>query len=285
MLSASDFDWVSQLVKKSCGISLQADKIYLAELRLSTLASKEGFRSPGTLVKHLTHTSDPSLQRKVVDVMTTNETSFFRDLKPFEFLRKELIPQFLKRRPGKQLNIWSAACATGQEPYSIALLLQEHFPELFSEWQVNLLATDLSFTCLEIARRGVYNQFHVNRGLPVTYLVRYFEQHGEAWHLKPQIRQRVRFEELNLLDPWNALPPMDIIFMSNVLMYFELETKKNLLQRVRAQLKPDGVLFMGGSENPFGLEPAFVRMSSQDNANCYALADTGIYSVYAKKGE
>lgn len=271
-LQTSEFEYVRRLIRDQCGIWLNEGQEYLVDLRLTTLAVQEGLASPQALIQQLVKHSEPALIRKVVDAMTTNETSFFRDLKPFEFLRKELLPQLsLRRSPLRELKIWSAACSTGQEPYSIAMLLHEHFPTLIQHWRIELLASDISFTCLEVARSGIYNQFHVNRGLPVNYLLRYFEKQGAAWHLTPRIRDSVRFLEMNLLGSWQELPQMDIIFLSNVLMYFSPETKRQILKRVRHQLKPDGYLFLGGSENPFHIDSAFERMDSAENANCYRL--------------
>lgn len=270
MLNQNDFQFICQLIRSESGIELDTGKEYLVDLRLSELSHTEGYRSAKTMVQNLMQTPNSSLRRKIVDALTTNETSFFRDFKPFEYLRKEVIPH-LTQRPDKTINIWSAACSTGQEPYSIAMILQQFFPHLLEEFQVNILATDISFNCLEFAQKALYSQFQVNRGLPAAYLVRYFEQQGQEWQLKSSIRNLVNFREFNLIGPWQGLATMDIIFMSNVMMYFSTETKRMLFERIRSQLKPDGYLFLGGSENPFGLNAHFTRVDSVDNANCYRL--------------
>lgn len=270
MLNQNDFQFIYQLIRSECGIELDTGKEYLVDLRLSELAHAEGFGSVKKLIQSLMQTQSASLTRKTVDALTTNETSFFRDFKPFEYLRKEVIP-YLSQRPNKTINIWSAACSTGQEPYSIAMILQQYFPHLLTEFQVNILATDISFNCLKIAQNGLYSQFQVNRGLPAAYLVRHFEQQGQDWQLKANIRELVKFREFNLIGPWNGLETMDVIFMSNVLMYFSSETKRMLFDRIHSLLKPDGYLFLGGSENPFSLNQHFVRVDSADNANCYRL--------------
>lgn len=269
-LSTQDFHYICNLILDRSAIVLGAEKEYLVDLRLGILADQEGFPSISALVKQLTQTGDAGLSKKVVDALTTNETLFFRDFRPFEYLKSELLPQLIEsRRHSKSLRIWSAACSTGQEPYSIAMIIDKHFPEL-KNWQVEILATDLSFTCLEYARKASYNQFEVNRGLPASYLVSCFDKSGDRWELKPQIRQRVQFRELNLIDPWQ-MPPMDMIFLRNVLIYFSPETKRTILSKIKTSLKTDSVLFLGGSETTLHLDPNYHRIDSKYNVNCYTL--------------
>lgn len=274
-INLTEFDYIREVVKSKSAIILDDGKEYLVELRLGILASNEGFASLNNLIAHLYQTSDATLMKKVVDAMTINETFFFRDLKPFDFLHKHILPALAQSRAEtKELNIWSAACSTGQEPYSIAMILHKHFPELARDWQSRIFASDLSHTCLDYARKGHYNQFEVNRGLPVTYLVRYFNQQESRWHLVPEIKNAVRFSEFNLLDNWSKLPKMDVIFLNNVLIYFNLETKKQIFEKIRKQLNPDGYLFLGSSETTFKIAPYFERINSAENVNCYQLAQS-----------
>jgi chemotaxis protein methyltransferase CheR len=208
------------------------------------------------------------LQRKIVEAMTTNETSFFRDFHPFEALRKSILPELItKRASSRELNFWSAACSSGQEPYSLALLLQENFPSL-TGWSVRIIATELSAEMLVRAREGRYSQLEVNRGLPASLLVKYFQQHGSDWQIREDVRRKVEFQFLNLADPWPLLPPMDVVLMRNVLIYFGLDTKKKILGRVRQLLKLDGFLFLGGAETTFNLDDTFER-AQFDRTICY----------------
>ena len=190
----------------------------------------------------------------------TTETSFFRDQHPFEALRKVVLADLIgRRRDGCRLHIWCAASSTGQEPYSLALLLREHFPEL-DGWKVFLLASDLSQAVLARAREGRYKQIEVNRGLPAALLVKYFEQHGTDWQLKPAIRAMVDFQEINLAQPWPALPRMDLVLLRNVMIYFDVATKKTILGRLARLLRPDGYLLLGGAETTFNLDDSFRRV-------------------------
>ncbi|MGE3727229.1 MAG: protein-glutamate O-methyltransferase CheR [Candidatus Sericytochromatia bacterium] len=272
-ISQVEFDFICQLLKTECAIALDAGKEYLVELRIGILAENEGFPSARILIQHLAQTKEPLLVKKVVDAMTTNETLFFRDFKPFEMLQKEILPLLFQRSSdSKELNIWSAACSMGQEPYSIAMILDQFFTQHRSGWKIFLQATDISFTCLNYAKNAVYNQFEVNRGLPVSLLVRYFEQENDRWKLKPVIKDQVQFQELNLIEPWPTyMPKMDIIFLRNVLIYFDLATKKKILQKVRQQLKPDGYLFLGNAETTLLIDDSFTRINSTYNVNCYQL--------------
>jgi chemotaxis protein methyltransferase CheR len=197
------------------------------------------------------------LDRKVVDAMMTNETMFFRDAGFFDALKKSVLPQIIARRSAeKRLNLWCAACSTGQEPYSIVMLLLEHFPEI-RDWTVRFLATDISADVLARAREGRYNQLEVNRGLPVQLLVKYFRKEGTGWVVRENVQKMIDFRELNLTRPWPTLSEMDIVFLRNVLIYFEVETKKTVLGRVRRLLRPDGYLFVGGAETTINLDSSF----------------------------
>ncbi len=269
-LSAIDFQFLSTLVRQRAAIVLEPEKQYLLEARLAPLARAEGFGSLAALVARLRAQPQNGLHRKVVEAMTTNETSFFRDLYPFEALRQVVLPEVLRRRQASRcLQIWCAACASGQEPYSVAMTLSEHLP-LLSGWDVRVLATDLSSDMVARSRAGRYGQLEVNRGLPAELLVRYFEKQGLEWQVKPGIQRLCEFRELNLIEPWGPLPRMDVVFLRNVLIYFDVETKRQVLERVRQCLQPWGYLFLGGAETTINLGEAFERIPF-DKAGCYRL--------------
>lgn len=272
MLNGQDFDYICTLVRQRAAIVLDVDKTYLVESRLMPVARQAGLVSLQQLVAKLKAQSAKELQRQVVEALTTNETSFFRDVSPFEALKTHLLPALAaKLSPAQTLTIWCAACSSGQEPYSIAILLREHFPQL-ANGRVKIIATDLSTHILERARQGRYSQFEVNRGLPAMLLMKYFERQGLEWRVKQDIRSMVEFRPLNLLESWSVLPPMDIIFLRNVLIYFDVETKKTMLTKVRRQLKSNGYLFLGAAETVINLDDNFATVSV-DKARCYRVSN------------
>jgi chemotaxis protein methyltransferase CheR len=257
-MTPDDFTYISRLVKERSGIVLEAGKEYLVDARLTPVARACELASVSALVERLRAGAD-GLAARVVAAMTTNETSFFRDVHPFETLRTAVLPELIKRRSAeRRLSVWCAACATGQEPVSFALLVREHFPEL-TGWRVDLLATDLSPDVLDRARSGVYSLLEVNRGLPATLLVKYFRQQGVNWTLREDVLRTVEFRELNLTRPWPVLPRMDLVFLRNVLIYFDAETKKEILGRVARVLRPDGYLILGGAETTLNLDDSYRR--------------------------
>jgi len=262
-MTEQDFDFIRKVLQERSAITLEPGKEYLVETRLAPLVRQLKLNSIGELVDQLrSHTANGpvGLHARVVEAMVTTETSFFRDHQPFEALRKFVIPDLIKRRrPERRLNIWCAACSTGQEPYSVALLVREYFPEL-ADWHVSILASDLSRDVLERARLGNYNQIEVNRGLPATLLIKHFTQHGTHWQLNLDVRAMVRFQEFNLAQPWPTLPRMDLVLMRNVLIYFDVATKKTILGRLGRLLRPDGYLLLGGAETTFNLDDSFRRV-------------------------
>lgn len=258
-IAAADFDFVSTLVRTESAIVLEAGKEYLVESRLNPVAEEEGFTSLAALVTELRRLGSEKLRRRVVEALTTNETSFFRDLEPFQLLKAAILPDLIEKRKTRQkLTIWSAACSSGQEPYSLAMLLRETFPAIAS-WQVTILATDLNREIVERAKAGAYTQFEVNRGLPVAYLVKYFEKNGTSWVIKPELKKNLRFECFNLLKSCAGFPEVDLILLRNVLIYFDVEVKRGILERVRKILSPDGYLLLGASETTIGIDQNFER--------------------------
>ncbi len=269
-ISPADFDFVREFVRKNSAIILETGKEYLVESRLGPLARQSGYPSLEALVEALRSKPVNGLQRKVVEAMTTNETSFFRDLHPFEALRSVVLPEVLKRRQAeRRLNIWCAASSSGQEPYTIAMTLQEHFPQL-ATWNVKILGTDISSEMVIRSRTGRYGQIEVNRGLPANLLVKYFEKKGLDWQVKPELQRWCEFRELNLIEAWGVLPQMDVVFLRNVLIYFDVDTKKRILRNMQNVMQPWGYLFLGGAETTINLGEGFERVQF-DRAGCYRL--------------
>lgn len=259
-MTDQDFEVVRRLLQERSAIVLEPGKQYLVESRLAPLVQQRNLNSIADLIAELRSQPGNGLPRQIVEAMVTTESSFFRDHHPFEALRKVVIPDLMnRRREERTLRIWCGASSTGQEPYSVAMLLREHFPEL-AGWKISLLATDLSQEVLARARQGCFRQIEVNRGLPAALLVKYFEQHGTGWQLQPAIRNMVDFQELNLAQPWPALPRMDLVLIRNVMIYFDVETKKTILGRLSRLLRPDGYLLLGGAETTFNLDDSYRRV-------------------------
>jgi chemotaxis protein methyltransferase CheR len=259
-MTDQDFDFIRKLLRERSAIVLEDGKQYLVESRLAPIVRELGLGAIADLVGLLRAPLSNGLQQRVVEAMLTTETTFFRDLHPFEALRKAVIPDLVRKRQHvRRLNIWCAACSTGQEPYSVALLLRDYFPDLAS-WKVNILATDLSREVLARAREGRYSQIEVNRGLPAALLVKHFRQHGTSWHLHDDLRGMVDFQELNLVRAWPPLPRMDLVFLRNVMIYFDVETKKAILGRMANVLQSDGYLLLGGAETTFNLNDSYQRL-------------------------
>lgn len=256
-LTETDFAFVTGLVRQRSSIDLQPGKEYLVESRLAPVARQFGDRDVNALVGRL-RSGDRAAGEAVVDALTTNETSFFRDTHPFEAFSQKLLPEAATRCSGT-LNIWSAACSSGQEAYSLAMAVQEWLP-LHRGTQVRISGTDISQTMVDRAREGRYSQLEVNRGLPAKFLVKYFVQTGRDWTLKPELRAMTRFERGNLAQPPVGVPQCDIVFLRNVLIYFDLATKRAVLQNVRRVLKPGGFLVLGGAESALTLDGAFQRL-------------------------
>jgi chemotaxis protein methyltransferase CheR len=269
-LQPEAISWVCATVRSRSAIELDVSKSYLIEARLAPVAKQNGFADIDELIQAVKAKRKVGLEAQLVEAMTTNETSFFRDLHPFETLRKTLFPEIRARNAArKTLNIWSAACSTGQEIYSVAMHLQEHFPELPS-WKVQLVGTDLSDEVLAKAKAAKFSQIEVNRGLPAALLVKNFQRQGMQWELRPEIRNMATFTKLNLIERWPVLPAMDIVFLRNVLIYFAPDVKRMILEKVRKVMAPQGVLFLGAAETTMGLDNCFERIQT-DNSVYYRM--------------
>ena len=269
-LTPDAISWVCTTVRDRSAIELDVSKTYLIEARLAPVAKQHGFASIDELIQAVKSRRKIGLESQLVEAMTTNETSFFRDLHPFEALRKTLLPEIkVRNAASKTLNIWSAACSSGQEIYSIAMHLREHFADLAS-WRVQLIGTDLSDDILARAKAAKFSQIEVNRGLPAPLLVKNFQRQGMQWELKPEVRNMATFTKLNLIERWPPLPQFDIVFLRNVLIYFAPETKKAILEKVRKVMAPKAILFLGAAETTMGLDTTFERVQS-DNSVFYRL--------------
>lgn len=268
MLSTPDFEYIAQLVKNEAGITLDKGKEYLVQSRVEPVARSLGFADICAFVIHLRKADDGVRRRQVVESLTTHETSFYRDQEPFEALRTKVIPELIeKQRAQKELTIWCGAASSGQEPYSLCMLLREHFPELTS-WRVRFIATDVSSSILAKAKSGVFNQIEVNRGLPIRLLAKYFEKKGQDWVIAQGIRDMVKFSELNLLHPFTGIPQADLIMLRNVLIYFDVNTKRQILAKVHSTLRPHGCLFLGTAETTVNLCESFERVTFE-RTSCY----------------
>jgi len=252
------FAFVRDLVHRESAIVLGAGKEYLVESRLVPLARQAGVADVDAYVAQLRRSATLQATRQVVEALTTNETSWFRDGDPYTALRERVLPDLASRRPARRLRVWSAACSSGQEPYSIAMIAQD--TPAVAGWSVEILGTDLSEEVLGRAREGRYSQLEVNRGLPVTRLVKHFVRDGAGWQIAPAVGRSVTFRQLNLVRPFPPVGRFDVVFLRNVLIYFDVATKQDILRRVRQVMAPDGYLFLGAAEMTTGVDTAWERV-------------------------
>jgi chemotaxis protein methyltransferase CheR len=260
--SEQAFDYLRRLIHQTSAIVLEPDKRYLLEARLRPVLLREQLSSFDELVARLSRVDAAAapLRRQVVEAMTTHETSFFRDLQPFEAFRQHVVPQLLAERSArKRINIWCGASSTGQEPYSLAFIIKERAAAL-AGWSTPIVATDLSAEIITRARAGVFSQLEVNRGLPVPLLLKYFEKSGLDWRLKEEIRRMVEFRQLNLIEAWPPLPEQDVVFLRNVLIYFDVPTKMAILEKLARVIRPGGFLFLGSVETTTNLSDQFTQL-------------------------
>ena len=256
-MAPDEFQYFATLLEKHAGIVIEAGKEYLVEARLGPLARDSGFASVGALLQDLRQNAMGRAHWLAIEALTTNETSFFRDEHPFTALREVILPDLLARRAAaRSLNIWCGAASTGQEPYSLAMLLRDRFPQLLN-WNLTFLATDLSEAVLARAREGRFNAAEIGRGLPPEFRQRYFTPDGDSLRVRDEIRRMVAFRAMNLIGPWPNLPELDLVLLRNVLIYFNVETKRNILQKIHRHLRPAGCLLLGAAESTLHIEASY----------------------------
>jgi chemotaxis protein methyltransferase CheR len=262
-----DLEFLAGIVRQRSGLVLTADKGYLLESRLSPVARKEGFNSVEELVAAVRTRRDERLMWSITDAMTTNETFFFRDKTPFDLFRDQVMPSLLQKKGANgRIRIWCAAASTGQEPYSLAMVLADNAVK-YGNMNVEIIGTDISERVLEKAQAGLYTQFEVQRGLPVTALVKYFEKKDDLWRLKSDISSKVKFKKANLLEDFRSLGQFDVIFCRNVLIYFDQPTKRKVLEQMAGSMGDEGFLFLGAAETVMGITDAF--QTKQDARGLY----------------
>jgi chemotaxis protein methyltransferase CheR len=273
-LTPADFELLSSMLRSRSGLVLTPDKSYLLESRLTPIARKRGQSALSELVNEIRLRPSDALLSEITEAMTTNESFFFRDNTPFETLKTVLLPHFrTARATSKKLRIWCAAASTGQEPYSIAMILSELAAE-WGSWSVEITGTDLSLAALEKAKNGLYSQFEVQRGLPIQMLMKYFNKTGENWQISQNLRNMIKYRPFNLLEPMAPLGQFDIIFCRNVLIYFDAPTKGQVLDAMRRQLADDGALFLGAAETVLGLTKSF--KPAKDHRGLYQPVTTSV---------
>ncbi|MCH6256931.1 protein-glutamate O-methyltransferase CheR [Puniceicoccaceae bacterium K14] len=257
-ISETDFKFVCDFTSQNSAIVINDSKRYLVETRLEPVARNNGYETLSDFVQALrSQGKSGNLSEETIDALTTNETYFFRDFHPFNALKKFVIPELIERNKAtKSLSIWSAACSSGQEAYSIAMMLRDSFPVL-NDWKIKIMGTDLSPTVLEKARKGRYNQIEVNRGLPASMLVKYFQKDGLEWVIKDDLKANTEFRAMNLIEPWPIMQPFDIIMIRNVLIYFDVEVKRTILKKMASCLRNTGYLFLGTSESASSIEDSW----------------------------
>jgi chemotaxis protein methyltransferase CheR len=274
-MNVSDFELIAQLLKQRSGLALSKDKAYLLESRLNPVARKWNFAGFDELAQAIRAGKDEALLVHVTEAMTTNESFFFRDQKPFEQFTNLVLPHMLEHRAAKKtIRIWSAACSSGQEPYTLAMLLKENAQKL-AGWRIEIVATDLSKEILDKAKEGLYSQFEVQRGLPINLLVKYFKQTGDRWQIDAGIREMVKYQQFNLLGNPSTLGRFDVIFCRNVLIYFDPPTKTQIFSKLADIMPEDGFLYLGGAETVLGMSDRFQLMPNQ----------RGIYRVVPPGGQ
>ena len=262
-MTVTDFEFICQILRERSGLVLTNDKAYLLESRLLPVARKWKLATFDDLVRVIRTKMDEAVVRDVVEAMTTNESFFFRDTKPFDQFKALVLPALLKSRAASRtIRIWSAACSSGQEPYSLAMILSESAAQL-NGWKIEIVGTDLSTEILNRAKEGMYSQFEVQRGLPITMLVKNFAQIGDRWQINAKIRGMVQYKEFNLLQDPMPLGRFDVVFCRNVLIYFDQPTKGKVLDSIAKLMPADGVLYLGGAETVLGITERFKPMENQ----------------------
>jgi chemotaxis protein methyltransferase CheR len=275
-MKPEDFAFFCKLILNRTGLVLGSDKTYLIESRLTPVTRKHKLAGLEALATALRQNRDATLLRDFTDALMTNESFFFRDGKPFEQFRQVVLPRLMaSRAQQKHCRIWSAACSTGQEPYTLAMILKEEAAKL-SGWRFEIVGTDISLEALTRARDGIYTQFEVQRGLPIQLLVKYFKQDGDKWQVSPEIRAMVQYREFNLLEDLGSLGRFDVVFCRNVLIYFDQVAKSKILERISRALPPDGLLYLGGAETVLGVSDRFEPLAG--HRGIYAVTQTPVTS-------
>ncbi len=255
---------VAGYVYKQCGIVLDSNKAYLLESRLAPLAQELNCASFSDLYNKIINDRTKKLTNRLVDAMSTNETSFFRDNKPFEMFKFKIIPDLIDRLeqsslPGKTINIWSSACSTGQEVYTIAMCLHEILGPDIRKYRIKIVGTDIADSAIVQASRASYSQFEIGRGMPDNLLRKYFVQDGSSWRVKDELRSMVFFRKQNLMESFSLLGKFDVVFCRNVAIYFSMEDRKSLFDRIAEQITPGGVLLIGSTESLYGVSDHYQR--------------------------
>ncbi|HTY66543.1 MAG TPA: protein-glutamate O-methyltransferase [Alphaproteobacteria bacterium] len=275
-MKPEDFTYFCKLILDRTGLVLGSDKTYLIESRLTPVARKHKLPGLDALATALRQGRDATLLRDFTDALMTNESFFFRDGKPFEQFRQVVLPRLMtSRAQQKHCRIWSAACSTGQEPYTLAMILKEEAAKL-AGWKFEIVGTDISQEALNRARDGIYTQFEVQRGLPIQLLVKYFKQDGDKWQIASELRAMVQYREFNLLEELTSLGRFDVVFCRNVLIYFDQAAKSAILERISRALPADGLLYLGGAETVLGVSDRFEPLAG--HRGIYAVAQTPVTS-------
>lgn len=261
-MNPGDIEHFMRLLKDRSGIDLGPDKAYMLDNRLGVVAGTAGFSTVGELLAAIRRSPTETMVSAAIDAMTTNETFFFRDDAPFEQFRSLVIPRLAARQPPRPISVWCAGCSTGQEPYSLAMLADEHAGDV-PGLNINILASDISDRCLTKARTGLYSQFEIQRGLSIQRLTRHFEPHEGSWRIKAPLRQAVGWRKVNLTEDFSHLGRFDVVFCRNVLIYFDRPTRSRILDTIAAMLSPGGYLFLGASETTLGLTEALIGVPGQ----------------------
>jgi len=258
-VAATQFAFLRDLLRKRTGVVIDDSKQYLVVARLLPIVRQRAIPSIETLIDRVRLGGDSTLERDILSAMMTHETSFFRDRNPFETLRGIITALVARRAAERQLVFWSAACSTGQEPFSIAMLLNEHFHDLLATWKIRILATDFSEHVIGKAREGVFSDLETCRGLSPQLLAKYFRPLQGKWSIVQECRRLVEFRQMNLVTDWPPMPACDVVFLRNVMLYFDVPTRTALVRRMRRALRSDGALFLGGAETMLGVDDSYER--------------------------
>ena len=282
-MKPADFEFISQLINTRSGLVLTKDKAYLLESRLMPVARKRGMKGLEELISTIRTSQEETLLREVTEAMTTNESFFFRDIKPFDTFRDVILPDLLKNRAAKKsFRVWCAAASSGQEPYTLAMVMKEQAAKL-TGWSYEIVATDISTEMLVKAEKGIYSQFEVQRGLPIQMLLKYFKKGDDAWEIDSSLRDMVKFKEFNLLNEPKVLGVFDVVFCRNVLIYFNQPTKTRILDWISRMIPADGRLFLGGAETVLGITDKFKPVPGQRGVYCLAEAVPAAAAAAASK--